>query len=330
MQITVLSGGVDGARFVQGLVNTLADRQQNARIKVISNTGDDITHFGLRVCPDLDGLLYALGGEVDEAGSGRADDTHHAATELAALGVEPQWARLGDRDLATHLARTLWLSQGMTLSQVTERLAQRWGLPDQGVHLLPVTDSPIETHVVVEEPDGGHRAIHARQWLLKHQAAIPAQQFTVAGLTSARPAPGVLEAILEADVVLLSPGNPVLSLGIILGIPGVRDSLRGTRAPVVGVTPVRAGQAVPDHLRAALDATGISVDPAGVATLYADFLSGWLVHVDDTALGYPRGVRVSGLTELPPDNTPSSWSAMASAALELAHDLIAEAPGNSA
>src|SRR5690606_37133205 len=148
-------------------------------VTVIGNTGDDMTLFGLRVCPDLDSLLYTLGGAVDETqGWGREGDTRLLMEELGALGVQPQWFGLGDKDLGTHVARGLWLAQGATLSQVTDRLARRWGLPEQGVRLLPATDTPIETHVVV--PDGdGERAIHFQEWWVRHGASLPALRFTV-------------------------------------------------------------------------------------------------------------------------------------------------------
>ncbi|WP_131103960.1 2-phospho-L-lactate transferase [Ornithinimicrobium sufpigmenti] len=300
MQITALSGGVGGARFVRGLVQALAARPgalsgdaEPAQVTVVGNTGDDITLFGLRVCPDLDSVLYTLGGGVDEdQGWGRAGDTHALLAELGELGVGPEWFGLGDRDLATHVARSLWLGQGLSLSQVTERLARRWGLPEQGVRLLPVTDTPIETHVVVPDEEGGERAIHFQEWWVRHGARLPASAFTVAGLTQATPAPGVLEAIRSADVVVLPPSNPVVSIGIILGVPGVRDALRGTRAPVVGVSPLIGGRPVRGHADACLAPLGVEVSAAGVAGLYSDFLDGWLVDHADADASYPSRLPV--------------------------------------
>ncbi|QFG68002.1 2-phospho-L-lactate transferase [Ornithinimicrobium pratense] len=300
MQITALSGGVGGARFVRGLVQALAASPGASRgdgeptqLTVVGNTGDDITLFGLRVCPDLDSVLYTLGGGVDEdQGWGRAGDTHALLAELAKLGVGPEWFGLGDRDLATHVARSLWLGQGLSLSQVTERLARRWGLPELGVRLLPVTDTPIETHVVVPDEEGGERAIHFQEWWVRHGARLPASAFTVAGLAQATPAPGVLEAIRSADLVVLPPSNPVVSIGIILGVPGVRDALRGTRAPVVGVSPLIGGRPVRGHADACLAPLGVEVSAAGVAGLYADFLDGWLVDHADAGAPYPSRLPV--------------------------------------
>lgn len=335
MQITVLSGGVGGARFVRGLLRALRGRAEAATppsVTVIGNTGDDITLFGLRVCPDLDTLLYTLGGAVEEVqGWGRAAESHAVMEELAELGVGPQWFSLGDQDLGTHVARSLWLGQGATLSEVTHRLAQRWGLPAQGVTLLPATDHPIETHVVVQEEgstEAPERAIHFQEWWVRHGAAMPARRFTVAGLTSAVPAPGVLEAIRAADLVLLPPSNPVVSIGIILGVPGVRDALRGTRAPVVGVSPLIGGRPVRGHADACLRPLGVEVSAAGVAGLYADFLDGWLVDQTDSAVShgrdeqdasaatYPSGVRVESTDILMRDIDGAAR--VAGAALDLA------------
>lgn len=320
MQITVLSGGVGGARFVRGLVQALQQRgESEATITVIGNTGDDITLFGLRVCPDLDSLLYTLGGGVDEAqGWGRAGDTHALMGELAALGVGPQWFGLGDLDLGTHVARSLWLGQGASLSEVTDRLARRWGLREQGVRLLPATDTPIETHVVVEDEDG-ERALHFQEWWVRHGAQLPALRFTVAGLAQAAPAPGVLDALRGADVVLLPPSNPVVSIGIILGVPGVRDALRGTRAPVVGVSPLIGGRPVRGHADACLAPLGVEVSAAGVAGLYADLLDGWLVDEADAGVAYPARVQVRALDLLMRD--VDGAARIAGAALDLAGEL---------
>lgn len=288
MEITVLAGGVGGARFVRGLLHHLrsgppaTDPSPPAhRVRVIGNTGDDISLFGLRVCPDLDTLMYTLGGGVHEdQGWGRADESFAVQGELAAYGSLPQWFGLGDRDFGTHIARTQWLSQGSTLSQVTERLSRRWRLPEQGVDLLPMTDVPVETHVVVEL-EGEERAIHFQEWWVRHRAQLPAKRFVVAGLDRASAAPGVLDALRGADVILLPPSNPVVSIGIILGVPGVRDALRGSSAPVVGVSPLIDGAPVRGHADACLAAIGVESQAGAVAGLYADFLDGWLVAPQD-------------------------------------------------
>jgi len=283
MHITALAGGVGGARFLRGLLAHI-DRTpelEGSHVTVIGNTGDDITLFGLRVCPDLDTVLYTLGGGVNEAqGWGRTDETHHVQGELAAYGVTPQWFGLGDRDVGTHVARSLWLGQGLTLTQVTARLADRWGLPARGVTLLPMTDTPVETHVVLDDGDG-ERAVHFQEWWVRLRAAVPARRFVVAGMDGAVAAPGVLDAIRTADLVVFPPSNPVVSIGIILGVPGVRDALRGSRAPVVGVSPLIKGRPVRGHADACLEAIGVASTAGAVAGLYEDFLDGWLVSEED-------------------------------------------------
>jgi LPPG:FO 2-phospho-L-lactate transferase len=321
MRITALAGGVGGARFLRGLLTHL-DRTPSlagADLTVIGNTGDDITLFGLRVCPDLDTLVYTLGGGVHEGqGWGRAQESHRVQGELAAYGAVPQWFALGDLDLGTHVVRSQWLGQGVPLSEVTARIAARWGLPDRGVTLLPMTDSPVETHVVLEE-DGEQRAVHFQEWWVRMHATLPAQRFVAVGMDRATPAPGVLDAIRRADVVLLPPSNPVVSIGIILGVPGVRDALRGSAAPVVGVSPIIAGMPVRGHADACLDAIGVESSAAGVAGLYEDFLDGWLVAPDDAAsVRLPR-VQVRGRELLMSD--ADAAADIAGAALDLALEL---------
>lgn len=356
-----LAGGVGGARFLRGLLDhcrTRDDALAEAEVTVIGNTGDDITLAGLRVCPDLDTVMYTLGGAVDDdRGWGVAGDTENAAAELARLGSGPSWFTLGDRDLATHVARSQWLGQGLTLSQVTARLTERWGLPGAGVRLIPVTDTPIETHVVLaadavaarhhsqdaHAPEGdaahaserddahasqgaenGEIAVHFQQWWVQYRAAIPAKRFVVAGLDRAVPAPGVLDAIRKADVILLPPSNPVVSLGIILGVPGVRDALTGSRAPVVGVSPIIAGAPVRGHADACLKPLGVEVSPRGVASLFEDFLDGWLVDSTDATTappspGYPARIAVVHRDLLMRDRARAAD--LAGAALDLALDL---------
>ncbi|HMM95733.1 2-phospho-L-lactate transferase [Phycicoccus sp.] len=291
MRITALAGGVGGARFVRGLRHHLDSTPglADAEVTVVANTGDDITLFGLRVSPDVDTLLYTLGGGVDDTqGWGRAGESHRVQEELAAYGARPQWFALGDLDIGTHVVRSQWLGQGVPLSEVTARLAARWGLPERRITLLPMTDTPVETHVVVDDEAGGERAIHFQEWWVRHQASLPARRFVVAGLDRAAAGPGVLDAIRRADVVLLPPSNPVVSIGIVLGVPGVRDALRGTTAPVVGVSPLISGRPVRGHADACLAAIGVPATAAAVAGLYEDFLDAWLVDPADADTVLPR------------------------------------------
>ncbi len=316
MNIVSLSGGVGGARFVRGLRAHLDVTDPGARITVVGNTGDDITLWGLRVCPDLDTLLYTLGGVGnDEDGWGRAGESYRVQAELAAYGVPPDWFGLGDLDVSTHIARSLWLGQGLSLSQVTARLAARWGLTAAGVTLLPMTDVPVETHVVLEE-DGQERAVHFQEWWVRMRAEVRARRFVVAGLDRATAAPGVLESIRSADVILLPPSNPVVSIGVILGVPGVRDALRETAAPIVGVSPLIGGRPVRGRADACLTAIGIPSTATAVAGLYEDFLDAWLVDPSDADTTARGTVRVWDRPLLM--RTVDEAATLAGAALDLA------------
>ena len=322
MRITALAGGIGGARFLRGLLRDLEGRPGDHEVTVIGNTADDVTLHGLRVCPDLDTVMYTLGGGVhEEQGWGRTDETFTVAAELAAYGAEPQWFTLGDRDIATHLVRTRMLGLGYSLSQVTEALCARW---QPGVRLLPMSDDPVETHVVVEDgaAEGGERAVHFQEWWVRLHAAAPARRILAVGVDQAKPAPGVLEAIRDADAVLLPPSNPVVSIGTILSVPGVRDAVRGTRAPVVGVSPIIGGAPVRGMADACLQAIGVETSAAAVAGLYADFLRGWLVAEGDADLPAPDGVRVVARPLLMTD--VAATAAIAGAALDLALELRGE------
>ncbi len=314
MKAVALSGGVGGARFVRGLLHHLRTSPgPAAEVTVIANTGDDITLHGLRVCPDLDTLMYTLGDAVhEEQGWGRRDERSTVAEELAAYGAGPDWFTLGDRDLATHVLRTQMLGAGFSLGQVTAALCERW---QPGVRLLPMSDQPVETHVLVEDPD--RRAVHLQEWWVRMRAAEPAHGFPLLGLDRARPAPGVLEALREADVVLLPPSNPVVSLGPVLAVPGVRDALRGTRAPVVGVSPVVGGAPVRGMAAQCLAALDVPCTAAGVAGLLEDLLDGWLVDDVDLADAVTTGrARVVG-TDLLMRDVPGA-ARLAGVAMDLA------------
>lgn len=297
-KVTVLSGGVGGARFLQGVLRHRDRSGSTAEITVVANTGDDIWLHGLKVCPDLDTVMYTLGDGIDpERGWGRTDETWHAKEELAAYGVEPTWFGLGDRDLATHLVRTQMLDAGYPLSAVTEALCRRWfaDLPGGGVRLLPMSDDRIETHVVIDDPaTGERRAVHFQEYWIRHQAAVPAHAVVPIGADESTPGPGVLEAITDADLVLLPPSNPVVSVGTILAVPGIRDALQKTPAPVVGVSGIVGDDHVRGMARQLLSVIGVEVSAAGVAEHYgarsADrpgaggVIDGWLVDTVDAGL----------------------------------------------
>src|SRR4051812_4985058 len=288
--VTVLSGGVGGARFLQGLLALLGRRSGGhaSRVTVIANTADDLWLHGLKICPDLDTVMYTLGGGIDaERGWGRTEETWHAKEELEAYGVEPTWFGLGDRDLATHLVRTEMLDAGYPLSAVTTALCQRWS---PGVDLLPMTDDRVETHVVIADPDepSGQRAVHFQEYWVRLRAEVPARAVVPVGLEKAAPGPGVLTAITEADLVILPPSNPVVSVGTILGVPGVRDAIRSTSAPVVGLSPIVAGSHVRGMAAQLLAAIGVEVGAGAVAEHYGPrsgdgVLDAWLVDTADAA-----------------------------------------------
>jgi LPPG:FO 2-phospho-L-lactate transferase len=273
MRITVLAGGVGGARFLRGLKAAAPE----AEITVIGNTGDDIKLFGLHVSPDLDTIMYTLGGGISEQqGWGRADETCTVLSELAAYGAGPGWFSLGDRDFATHIARTSRLNAGQPLSAVTKWLCQRW---QPGVRLLPMSDDRVETHVVISE-DGQARTVHFQEWWVRLHAAVPARQIIPDGAEQARPAPGVLDAIAAADVVLLPPSNPVVSVGIILSVPAIAAALRAKL--VVGVSPIIGGAPVRGMADACLAAIGVPTSAVAVAAHYGtQLLDGWLVDEKD-------------------------------------------------
>jgi LPPG:FO 2-phospho-L-lactate transferase len=283
----------------------------DADVTVIANTGDDTTLYGLRICPDLDTLMYTLGGGIDdERGWGRLDESWRAKEELAAYGSPTAWFGLGDRDLATHLRRTQLMLGGMTLSEATASLCERW---QPGVTLLPMSDGQAETHVTVTV-DGVRRAIHFQEWWIKHRAAVPAESITLVHHGELLPAPGVLEAIEAADVVLLPPSNPVVSIGTVLQVKGVREALEAQR--VVGLSPIIGGAPVRGMADACLEAIGVETSAEAVGRHYgADLLDGWLVDTADAGTTVP-GVEVRAVPLLMTDL--EATAAMARAALELA------------
>jgi LPPG:FO 2-phospho-L-lactate transferase len=307
MRIVALAGGIGGARFLRGLRHAVPD----AEITVVVNTGDDTTLYGLRVCPDLDTLMYTLGGGIDEErGWGRVDESWRAKEELAAYGSPTAWFGLGDRDLATHLRRTQLMLGGLTLTEATASLCERW---QPGVTLLPMSDAQAETHVTVTL-DGQRRAIHFQEWWIKHRAAVPAEAITLVHHGDLLPAPGVLEAVEAADVVLLPPSNPVVSIGTVLQVKGVRDALRDKR--VVGLSPIVGGAPVRGMADACLTAIGVETSAEAVGRHYgADLLDGWLVDTTDAGASVP-GVEVRAVPLLMTDL--EATAAMARTALELA------------
>ncbi|MGH3569913.1 MAG: 2-phospho-L-lactate transferase [Pseudonocardia sp.] len=306
MRVTVLVGGVGGARFLLGVkaalglgvggvgeavADVVAADPKNAEheITAVVNVGDDIWLHGLRICPDLDTCLYTLGGGIDpQRGWGRAGETWAVTDELAAYGADPTWFGLGDRDLATHLVRTRMLRAGYPLSDVTTALAHRWR---PGVRLLPVTDDRVETHVVVDDPETGdtaRKAIHFQEWWVRHQAKPTPHRFASVGAAQAQVLPAVREALAATDAVLVAPSNPVVSIGTLLEVPGMRDAMRAAPAKVVGLSPIVNGRPLRGMADACLTAIGVATTAEAVGRHYGargdgGLLDGWLVHLGDTA-----------------------------------------------
>lgn len=285
-RIVVLAGGVGGSRFVLGVRGALRARgihDTDAALTVVVNTGDDIWLSGVRLQPDVDSITYALAGVNDaERGWGRQGDSERVNHELQEWGAGWPWFTLGDLDLGTHLARTGWLREGLTPTEVLERMSHRW---DLGARLLPMTDSEVDTVVVLDD----RTRLHFQEWWTRHRATLAPDRFENPGIEAAAAAPGVAEAIAQADAVLLAPSNPVVSIGPILAVPGVREALRATPAPVVGVSPIIGGKVVRGMADVCLAAIGVETSATAVAGLYGargngGLLDAWLLAEEDEAV----------------------------------------------
>ena len=316
IKIVALAGGIGGARFVRGLKAAAPESE----ITVIGNTGDDIELFGLHISPDLDTVMYTLGNGIhEEQGWGRREETFVVKEELALYDVQPQWFGLGDRDIATHIVRTQMLNAGYLLSQVTAALCARW---NPGVRLLPMTDDRVETHVEIEDNDG-RRFIHFQEWWIKYRASTPALRILPINAENATPAPGVIDAIKKADIILFPPSNPVVSIGTILAIPGIKRALLASKAPLVGVSPIIGGSPVRGMADACLAAIDVKSSAFGVAEHYGARLHGGLLHgwlVDDVDNDCELdGLRVLARPLLMKDLQSSTE--IAAAALDLARSI---------
>jgi LPPG:FO 2-phospho-L-lactate transferase len=287
MRIVVLTGGIGGARFLLGV--RAHARRIGADVTAVVNVGDDVRMHGLQICPDLDSVMYTLGGAADPVrGWGRVGETWVIKDELAKYGAEPSWFGLGDKDTATHLVRTTMLNAGYPLSAVTAALCDRWR---PGIAMLPATDDRLETHVVVEL-DGARKAIHFQEWWVRYRGDLPTHRFVFAGADTAKPAAGVLEAIGAADVVLVAPSNPVVSIAPILAVAQLKEALVDGPAPVVGVSPIIGGSPVRGMADRCLDTLGVEVSATGVGALYGarsgnGLLDGWLVDTSEEGAGVP-------------------------------------------
>ena len=325
VKVTVLVGGVGGARFLLGVQKLLGLGQFSRtgaesphELTAIVNVGDDAWMHGVRICPDLDTCMYTLGGGIDpDRGWGHRDETWNAKAELAAYGVQPDWFGLGDRDLATHLVRSQMLRAGYPLSAVTEALCARWQ-PD--ARLLPATDDRSETHVVITDPDTGERrAVHFQEWWVRYRAQVPTHSFAFVGADKAVAGPDVAEAITDADIVFLAPSNPVVSIGTILAVPGIRGALRSTSAPVVGYSPIISGKPLRGMADECLTVIGVASTSEAVGRHFGarsatGLLDGWLISEGDSA--DIDGIAVAAVPLLMSD--PAATATMVRAGLQLA------------
>jgi LPPG:FO 2-phospho-L-lactate transferase len=273
--LTAIAGGVGAARFLAGLVQVVDPDE----LTVVVNTGDDDRFHGLLVCPDLDSVTYALAGANNpETGWGLTGETFTTIDALERYGV-PTWFRLGDRDLATHLYRTERIAAGAPLSRVTAEIVAAW---DVACRLLPMTDDAVATRITARGPTGDAE-LALQEWFVRDRAEPPVASVRFAGADRARPAPGVIDALVDAETVIICPSNPVISIGPILAIPGIREALAERRERVVGVSPIVAGAPVrgpADRLMAPL---GIEVSCVGVARAYADICAHLVIDAGDAA-----------------------------------------------
>jgi LPPG:FO 2-phospho-L-lactate transferase len=270
--IVVLAGGVGAARFLQGIVQVVPQEQ----LTVIVNTGDDREFYGLHVSPDLDIVMYTLAGIVDEThGWGIRNDTYATMQQLTRYGNE-DWFLLGDRDLATHIHRTNLLRQGKTMSEVTENLRSHLGLQPR---ILPMSDQPVATHI--QTPAG---LLHFQEYMVKRRCSDEVQDVVFVGAKQARPAPGVLDALKQAEAILIAPSNPIVSIGSILAVPGIHNTLHESSGMIVAVSPIVGGAPIKGPADKLMRGLGMNVSATGVARCYRDFLDVMVIDERDAHL----------------------------------------------
>jgi len=301
MGVTALAGGVGAAKFLRGLVASIPAFD----VTVIGNTGDDAVFHGLHVSPDLDTVTYTLAGIVDTAkGWGIADDTRNALDHLGRLGVDT-WFWLGDKDFGTHIARTMWLAEGLPLSVIADRIRLALGV---GARILPMSDDPVRTRFVT----AAGTELDFQDYFVRHHHAEPIASVSFDGARDARPAPGVVEAIERAERVIICPSNPVISVGPILAVPGIREALRAARHRVVAVSPIVQGAALRGPADRLLPVVGAEASASGVAGLYADICATFVVDRRDP--GEVAGIEALGLRAVPLETvmeTPDVAAALA-------------------
>ena len=277
MKVVAIAGGVGAGKFLRGLVRAVPADD----VTVVVNTGDDIEVHGLHVSPDLDSVTYWLGDVMDrERGWGRRDESFRAIAELARFDPEAAWFNLGDLDLATHLFRTRLLAEGSPLSEATARIAARFGVE---ARVMPMTDDVVATRVVVD--DGGREVdLHFQEYWVRRHAGDRIVRIVVDGIARARPAPGVLQAIGEADAIVVCPSNPVVSVRPVLAVAGVREAVAAKRPAVVGISPIVAGAPLGGMADKVMPAVGLEVSALGAARAHAGVLGAWVIDEADREL----------------------------------------------
>jgi LPPG:FO 2-phospho-L-lactate transferase len=269
--ITALAGGVGAARFLQGLVKLVPEEN----LTIIVNTGDDIELYGLHISPDIDIVMYTLSGIVDEEkGWGIKGDTFHCLETLQKYGYET-WFKLGDRDLATHINRTYLLRRGYKLSEATARLSQALGLK---VRILPMTNEKFATFVVTDKGK-----MHFQEYLVKRGAQDKVFNVEFKGADAASPAPGIVDSILDSEAVVICPSNPIVSIGTVLSVKGVREALQKTKAKVIAISPIVGGAPIKGPADKLMSGLGLEVSAYGVAAYYKDFLDVFVIDNIDSA-----------------------------------------------
>jgi LPPG:FO 2-phospho-L-lactate transferase len=278
VKVTALAGGVGAGKFLRGLVRAVPEEG----VTVVVNTGDDIRVHGLYVSPDLDSVTYWLAGVADrERGWGRKGESFRATEQLRAFGAPDAWFGLGDLDLATHLLRTRLMAEGRSLSEATREVTRRFGI---AARLLPMSDDPVTTRVEVVDDTGRSLDLHFQEYWVLRGAEDEVKSVRFEGSETARPAPGVLRAIEEAEVVVICPSNPIVSIDPILTVPGVRDAVAARRDTVVAISPIVGGAPLRGMADRLLPTAGVDVSAAGVAEHYAGLIGGFVLDRADDDL----------------------------------------------
>ena len=307
--ITVLAGGVGASRFLQGLQQVV----DPVAISVISNTGDDVEMFGLHISPDTDIVLYALAGAVNpETGWGLTGDTFAVVDQLQRFGYE-RWFNLGDRDLAMAIHRTRLLRTGVPMHEVVAGLARDWGLT---CTVLPMTNEPVQT--MITGPDG---ELAFQEYMVKLRTELEVRSIRFAGIEAAKPGPGVIDSLVDAEMVILAPSNPFVSIGPILAVAGVRGALETTKAVRVAISPIIAGQVVKGPAAKMMTTLGYEVSALGVAKIYNGLVDLFVLDEQDRDLA-PK-VEALGMRTLVTDTMMTSMERKA----ELAREVVAAARG---